>query len=511
LGAVLATLSGGAWWIGWLAFSVLLVPGLWALAALWRRCGPFASDGGRGGGHLALIIVVALALRLVSGVALTLLLPVFGHQNPVQNNGYVFYDAYRRDREAWQLAQGDQPLLRPLLDRQFTTDQYSGLLAVSTLLYRFLSPEVHRQMLVIVLGALVAAMGIPIVWRAGMDLGGAWLALAAAWIMAVYPESVLQGAAQMREPFLITFTAFTLWGFLSVRRLHLRSGWFWLGGGLLGLLLFSPGIALANLLILGGWILLESGRRWVSWALAGGLALVFIVGMVLLTASWGRAAGGREPLEVLANWVRLTLWWNVQTLDQSSGMVQHLFASMPSWLQLPFIAVYGMLQPVLPSALIEPTVPLWRIIGALRAAGWYTLLPLLVYGIIAALRTRDPAQRRLWLWLAALVWLWILIAAVRGGGDQWDNPRYRVIMLPWQALLAAYGLTFWREHRDRWLGRIVALEVLFLLVFTAWYAGRYLGLPKFDFWDHAIIALVLGGAVLIVDVLRERRRRSPPG
>jgi hypothetical protein len=184
---------------------------------------------------------------------------------------------------------------------------------------------------------------------------------------------------------------------------------------------------------------------------------------------------------------------------------------MPSWLRLSFIAVYGMLQPVLPSALIEPTVPLWRIIGALRAVGWYALLPLLVYGIIAALRTRDPAQRRLWLWLAALVWLWILIAAVRGGGDQWDNPRYRVIMLPWQALLAAYGLTFWREHRDRWLGRIVALEVLFLLVFTAWYAGRYLGLPKLDFWDHAIIALVLGGAVLIADVLRERWRRPPPG
>jgi hypothetical protein len=184
---------------------------------------------------------------------------------------------------------------------------------------------------------------------------------------------------------------------------------------------------------------------------------------------------------------------------------------MPAGLRLPFIAAYGMLQPVLPSALIEPTVILWRIVGTLRAAGWYALVPLLVYGIIAAFKTDEPAQRRLWLWLAAAVWLWILISALRGGGDQWDNPRYRVILLPWQALVAAYALTFWRQHRDRWLGRIVAFEVLFLVTFTVWYAGRYLGLPSMNFWGYVVLILVVGVGAIVVDIWRERRAKRPPG
>jgi hypothetical protein len=526
--AALLALTGGTWWSGWLAYSALLVPGLWILAGLWRW--------GGSGRHLGMIIATAFLLRLACGTALTLLLPSFGHQNPEQSAGYVFYDAYRRDSQAWRLAKGHrslESLSKPFVRRRFVTDQYGGMLAISLLLYRGLSPDYHRQLLVIVLGALVAAMGIPLVWRAARELappsslsppagdfpdgddkggtGGAGaVALTAAWIVAVYPESVLQGASQMREPFLITFTAFVLWGFLAVRRLHLRSGWLWLAGGLLGLLLFSPGIALANLAILGGWIVLESGRRRsVSWLLAGGLALIFLLGLTLLAASWKHAAWGPSVSDIISNWVQFTLNWNLQALGESSGMVQYLFARMPAGLHLPFIGAYGMLQPVLPSALIEPTVALWRIVGTLRAAGWYTLLPLLVYGVIAALKTDDPARRRLWLWLVVSVWIWILITALRGGADQWDNPRYRVILLPWQALVAAYALTFWRQQRDRWMGRIIALEVLFLLIFTIWYGGRYLGLPAMNFWGYVLLILIVGLAAVVIDLVRERRANRP--
>jgi hypothetical protein len=524
LGGGLALLSGGTWWIGWLGYSALLVPGMWILTRLWRWCG--------GGKNLASIIAVAFLLRLVGGVALTLFLPSFGNPNAEQGAGYVFYDAYRRDTQAWELAQSNSSVLQAFDGRKFVSDQYGGLLAVSALLYRVLSPDFHRQMLVMVLGALVATIGIPFVWRAGRELGspksppggsgqtpeasdqtgsGAWLAAVAAWIMALYPESVLQGASQMREPFLITFTAFTLWGFLAVRRLNRRSGWSWLAGGLIGLLLFSPGIALANLVILGGWIVLESGHRTASWLLGGGMALIFLLALTLLAGSWHNLTGGHSVLAVLNNWLQLTLKWNLYALDQSSGMVQYLFAHMPQGMRLPFIAAYGMLQPVLPSALIEPTVLLWRIVGTLRAAGWYALVPLLVYSLYAAIRTGDPAQRRLWLWLAVSVWVWVLISALRGGGDQWDNPRYRVILLPWQALVAAYALTFWKEHHDRWLGRLVALEVVFLVTFTVWYAGRYYRLPTINFWGDVLLILLVGAGAMAVDIVRERRAKRPPG
>ena len=526
VGVVLALLSGGtfrqaqdgAWWGGWLAYSALLVPGLWMLAALWRWAG--------GGRRLAVIVAVALILRLACGVALTLLLPSFGNDNPEQNAGYLFYDAFKRDTQAWDLASSDRPITKAFRGRIFTSDQYGGLLASSALVYRYLSPDYHRQVLVILLGALVAAMGIPLLWRAAVEMtplqptsppsplpegegrrGEGGLALAAAWILAVYPESVLQGSAQMREPFLITFTACMLWGFLAIRRLHLPSGWAWLGGGLLGLILFSPGMALANLVILGGWLLIEGGKRRVSWLLGGGLVVVFVLALLSLSANWAQAAPGRGTLDVIVRWVQATLHWNIYSLDQSSGMVQYLFRSMPPGLRLPFIAGYGVLQPVLPSALIEPTIPLWRIVGTLRAAGWYALLPLLVYGVIAAFKTDDPAQRRLWLWLVATVWVWILISALRGGGDQWDNPRYRAILLPWQALVAGYAWVFWLGARDRWLPRILVLELIFLSTFTIWYAGRYYSLPVLNFWQYVVIVLLAGGGLLVADVLREQRGR----
>jgi hypothetical protein len=77
------------------------------------------------------------------------------------------------------------------------------------------------------------------------------------------------------------------------------------------------------------------------------------------------------------------------------------------------------------------------------------------------------------MWLTASVWVWIVIASLRGGADEWDNPRYRAILLVWQALVAGYAWAWSRERRDAWLGRWVALEVIFLAVFTQWYVSRY--------------------------------------
>jgi hypothetical protein len=107
--------------------------------------------------------------------------------------------------------------------------------------------------------------------------------------------------------------------------------------------------------------------------------------------------------------------------------------------------------------------------------------------------------------LAAVVWGWMLIAAVRGGGDQWDNPRYRVILLAWQAILAAQAVY---AVKTRWFWRILAVEAIVLLVFGHWYVYRYLGIG-FNLGIRNTLVIALGLAVLLVggDWAREKSKR----
>ncbi len=157
LAALLSALDGGVWWIGWLAYSFLLLLGLSALAALWRSAGAPRT--------LGLMLLLALFLRLGLGISLTYVLPVAGNPTDVQQAGYVFKDAFNRDTQAWELARSTRPIWTAF-DKSYrvgaahSTDQYGGLLALSALTYRCFSPDVHRAWLIILLSALTAAVGV---------------------------------------------------------------------------------------------------------------------------------------------------------------------------------------------------------------------------------------------------------------------------------------------------------------------------------------------------------------
>jgi peptidoglycan/LPS O-acetylase OafA/YrhL len=116
-----------------------------------------------------------------------------------------------------------------------------------------------------------------------------------------------------------------------------------------------------------------------------------------------------------------------------------------------------------------------------------------LYAPISAWRSIPGPARRLWLWLSAFAWAWIVICAIRAGGSQWDNPRYRLIFFAIEALVAGYAWVWWRDHRDAWLPRILALESLCVLLFGQWYLARYnrVGI-------HLPIMLVLGLSLAIV-------------
>jgi hypothetical protein len=133
----------------------------------------------------------------------------------------------------------------------------------------------------------------------------------------------------------------------------------------------------------------------------------------------------------------------------------------------------------------------------------------LVFSFVAAAGSGSVRERKLWIWVTFFVWTWILLTALRGGGDQWDNPRYRAIMFLWQALLAGYALVRWHETKSPWLLRIVGMEVIFLFVFSQWYDNRYYHFgPQLEFGHMVLIILVGWALVIFGGWLRDRRLRA---
>ena len=435
--------------------------------------------------QLLWIITIAFAVRLLVGLGIHFGLPIYGHEDSEDDKaGYVFTDAHRRDDQAWALASSNRPILSAFTDK-FAYDQYGGLLAFTAFMYRYLSPDVHRPWLLILISALVAALGVPFLWKATKQVFGEKVAFASAWIFALYPESILLGASAMREPYLLTFSAMVLWGFVEwhdagletseTSTRSIRPAMAWLGIGLLGLLLISPPVAVAVLIIFAGWIFFTNKNRKLSWKTVLIFGVVFLVGVLFLSASLNRSGefDSSSPLRVVNDWLKLAVKWNAYTIERESGWIQKLFDEMPAWMRLPFVAVYGIFQPVLPAALVAPTKPIWKTIYILRSLGWYVILPALIMSFGAGAGDGSKKKRNLVLWFALLSWTWILLSALRAGGDSWDNPRYRTILFVWEAILAGYVWVWWRETRNAWVTRVVWCEVIFLLVFTQWYTNRY--------------------------------------
>jgi hypothetical protein len=507
LGLALSLLGPGTWWIGWLAYAVLLAPGLWALALLWRSFGADTGQDRRLQSVSGLMLLLAVVLRLGLGMAFSSILPAYGNPTDVQKAGYIFPDAFTRDAQSWELASSSNPLWRAFY-KSYSTDQYGGLLFVSSLLYRYFSPDAHRPWLIILLASLTAAIGVALAWKAANKLWGKSMAVGVGWIMALYPESILLGSSQMREPFLITFIAMAFWGVASWAENH-HSAAAWMIGGLAGMLLFSPGIAVVSIILLAGWIWLKGKERSVPWWWVAGVGMIVLLSFFLLSWSVGGSLQVKSgPLATLVNWLKYATNFDASVTTFNSGWLQTVINSLPKPLHLPFIVAYGIAQPVLPAVIIDPGVWPMRLLGILRALGWYALIPLLLYSLLAIWKMTDKRQRMAWLWLWVATWIWVVIASARAGGDQWDNPRYRAILLLFQAALAVKALTWQRATHDRWQARILAVEGVFLVLFGYWYFARktVLQLKIFNIFEVFGAIIFFSAAILIISWFQDRRR-----
>jgi 4-amino-4-deoxy-L-arabinose transferase-like glycosyltransferase len=449
--------------------------------------------------RLSFFILLAFLLRFGLGAFAYFYLPVLGHDSKPQQAGYLFLDAYNRDTQALDLAQSGRPLLEAFSGK-YESDQYGGLLWLSAFIYRYLSGGVHQPLVIIFLAALAGSLGGIFVYLAAKRTLDDKTALLAALLFLFFPEAILMGAAQMREPFLITFIAMAFYGLVEWQDARNKRSWLWIVLALAGMLFLSAGFALVTIIGLAGWVYFSGQGRRLPWQVVAIAVGVFVLALIVLAASWDSlvAARGSGVLGVFGDWARETAKWNAYVLKRSSGIVQLLFENLPGGLAMPFVTVYGILQPVLPAAIFEPGIPFWQALGIIRALGWYALLPFVAFSPFSAWTLSDGGQRRRqWGWISILLWAWIIIAAVRGGGDQWDNPRYRVILLTWMAMLAAQAFYALKSNARRWFWRIVAVELIILLVFTHWYSFRYLQIG-FNLGIRNTIAIAIGLAALVV-------------
>jgi len=507
VGFLLAVIDGKRGWVGgWLAYSLLLLGCLLLLAG--------SLGGQKAERKVSWLVWGAFGLRLALGTALMALLPVFGYaDSDASQAGYLYEDAWVRDTSAWQLHRSGQSLTAAF-EGSNVRDQYGGMLAFSAATYRLLSPNYHRPLLVLIWLAMAGAMAVLFLWRTLRDWlpedppgAVAWLA---ALIFALYPEAVLLGSSHMRES--VVLLGITLVFFAFTRLSLQRSTWIlWYALGIMILLIFQVPMAFVVVVVTIGLWLLDAHRlfSWRNLAWFGGMALAAGFGAVLTWRSLPSLAQG-HPMQVALDWLRYNFGFQTHLSERASGMLQSLLNLAGERLTLPVILVYGVAQPVLPATLIDPAARLWRVLNTLRAAGWYILLPMLGYACLVSLTPAAQTRRwqRIWLGLGCLVW--ILVAAANAGGDQWDNPRYRTLFLPWMAFLAAWGWQWARQKRDPWLWRLGALAGIFVFLFLEWYISRYssafphLGLSVMIGLTAASCLLFLAGC-LVWDWLKRKK------
>ena len=485
----------------WLSYAVLLLVGSGVISLGW-----LAVRGEGAPRKLLLIVLLGLSLRLAVGIALYQGLPRWGYDAKVQRAGYVYWDAYKRDEDAYALAKSDQPIVKAFTS-DVVSDQYGGLLALSALIYRYTPATGHHPLLVVIPLAAISTLAILFTWGFTRRTFGEKIANGSAWLVALYPEAILLGASQMREPFLIAGLALALFGYSYLGSDQQKRGVLYLAISVLvlGLPISPPFIAvlMGTIFLLWLWQVRSISRSQII-----GFVLVFLIAIaaILLAAqSWAGSQGvGRSTLDVLRGWLEnVTLQWRFNLVSEKSELVDSLLDKLPAGLELPFLVLYGVIQPFLPAAIVAPGAPIWKVIGIWRSLGWFLILPPLVYATVRA--PGKTGWRSPLTFFIIFIWITALLSSYRATSYQWDSPRYRAVFIVIQAIAAAWAWQIAREDRDRWLGRLFVIFGLIFGMFTLWYIGRYSGGGALGIITTIVVALAVSLVYAVFMALKDRR------
>lgn len=457
---------------------------------------------------LAWLAILAVLLRFGIGVLWTYTMPAWGHNTPAERAGYAMADAYERDQAAWKLANSDKPLWTAFFNNRMS-DQYGGLLFLSAMLYRYGGEDTHQPWMVVVITATFSALAVFFTWGLAKRAWGEKEAQLAAWIVTVFPEAVLLGSSQMREAFTVTFSSAAFYGLARTLKEKSFKDLAWILLPVLLSLPFSPPFAALLLGMLGlSFIILRSNlairpeHRKRTLLIIGGLVILILTGIWLALRQF-TPPGMIDPLEMLSWWVRKSAGLQAYLSQHASGWIQKVFRASPEWLHLPILLGYGVVQPFLPAAIIVGShAPIWPWVALWRSIGWTITLVFLVYAPMAAWGRRG--NRQFAQALSMVVWLGILVASFRGGGDMWDNPRYRAAFTGLLAALAAWAWWEQRHAKDAWFRRVMVGMAAVLTWFLPWYLRRYTAFtwPVVDLFK----TLGLGVATVFLYVLADWAR-----
>ena len=464
------------------------------------------------------LLIGAALLRLALGVSWMIALPLYGHNSPGEQAGYVFTDAEQRDSAAWKLSQKNVPLWKAVQNKR-KVDQYGGMLFLSTFVYRYFGGTNHHPLLMIILTATFSALAVLFTWGFAKQIWDKQIAAIAAWAIALYPEAILLGSSQMREAFIITFVVAAFYGLVGFRKTHAYGKLAILGIALFLSLFLSPPITalLALSLALAAIPLwndtLRRGRsipRWLYPVIA--LVILLILGGLWIALRQFAPQNMHNPVDVLSWWIRKTSHLQAYTSKHASGWMQKIFKSTPVWMHTPALILYGTVQPFLPAAIVAITkAPIWRIIAIWRALGWALVLPFLIYAPFRAWKERKKDQGFTFV-LSLIIWAFILIASYRSGGDLWDNPRYRASFAGLQIAVASWAFVAQRRAKDpvfRWA--IIATFSIFFW-FLPWYLRRYTEFPWpiYDFFATLGLGMITAAILIAVDWWRLKKHSAPP-
>ncbi len=445
---------------------------------------------------IVVITTAAFLIRLAVGIGLYLALPDYGFDTDVQNAGYSYSDAFIRDQGSYSIAFLEKVENADISEINIA-DQYGGLSMISVVVYRVFSADVHRPLLMILFSAFAFGLAVLFSWKAIRLEWGVKVALIAVIVLAAYPEGVILGSSQMREPVLIALGAISFWAIVSFKQ-GIRKIGIYLLFGLATLL--ACWVSLPSGLVI---LLVEAGFLMLDWVtrekdkkrkrLKFGIFAILLI--ACLIAGWA--------------WLKNTLYYDAYLTETESGMVASLLKNIGTRWRIPFVLFYGLIQPVLPAALVYQSLPVWKSIAIFRAVGWYFAIPFLLYGTGAI--WKDARKNQNWglLWLTLLMLVWVAVSSARAGGDQWDNPRYRAIFLPWLALIIGWVWQHLSQTRASWFWRIVFLESAFVLLFTNWYLNRVLaiGIP-IPINTLLIVYCVLLATVILIGFVWDHMRKK---
>jgi hypothetical protein len=499
--------SGWIWFVCLSALSLILIAGCyWAVQKTEHTLLPRGLMG---------LILLAAILRLSTGILWYISLPTLGHGSPAEQGGYVMADAYQRDQAAWELAQSQKPLWKAFKNQR-AVDQYGGFLFSSALIYRYAGGNFHQPLQVVLLTAAVSGLAVLFTWLLAHQIWDQKVAWVAAWFLALFPEAVLLGGSQMREALTITLTVIAFYGLVGYLKERSKVYLIWMFSAILLFLPLSPPFTAFLLVLLALTAIIYALPRFrlskssnnlphqgYFWIVAL-LILVLVTAGVWFTLDQFAPEKINNPIAMVNWWINKSADWQAHLTERASGKIQAIFDRTPQWSHAYLLLAYGVGQPLLPAALVVTSQsPIWQSIAIWRSMGWTILLILLIYATFRAWIKKSSTLTRI---LTLLVWLTILVASFRGGGDQWDNPRYRATFLGLQVALASWGWVSYRRSNDKLFRYSVIWVILLMLWFVPWYLQREFHIP----WvvNDALKTFAIGTITAILFIIWDWARTS---